>query len=158
FLLSYASSVMWNVAMIATLIVYGGQRDLPQLAMILAMGSVVGAALQFLVQLPVVGRVAPDLRFTFDTASEHVRTVGRNFLPVLMSRGVVQVSAYIDSLIASLLGTGAVAGLQNASTLYTLPVSLFGISVSAAELPAMSAVASGDASALDAVRRRLDAG
>src|SRR5262249_14099537 len=80
------------------------------------------------------------------------------FLPVLMSRGVVQVSAYIDSLIASLLGTGAVAGLQNASTLYTLPVSLFGISVSAAELPAMSAVASGDASAVDAVRRRLDAG
>jgi putative peptidoglycan lipid II flippase len=160
FLLSYASSAMWNVAMIATLLTFGPQTqaDLPKLAMILALGSVVGAALQFLVQLPFVWRVAPDLRPTFDTASEHVRTAGRNFLPVLTSRGVVQLSAYVDALIASLLGTGAVTGLQNASTLYTLPVSLFGISVSAAELPAMSAVASGDAAAVDAVRQRLDAG
>ena len=160
FLLSYASSAMWNVAMIATLLIFGSRTDadLPRLAMILALGSVVGAALQFLVQLPVVWRVAPDLRLTLDTASEHVRSVGRNFLPVLMSRGVVQLSAYIDALIASLLGTGAVTGLLNASTLYTLPVSLFGMSVSAAELPAMSAVASGDAAAVEAVRQRLDAG
>ena len=87
-----------------------------------------------------------------------MRTIGRNFVPVLVSRGVVQVSAYIDALIASLLGTGAVTGLQNAATLYTLPISLFGMSVSAAELPAMSSIASGDAAALDAVRQRLDEG
>jgi putative peptidoglycan lipid II flippase len=158
FLLSYASSVMWNAAMIATLLIFGAQTDLPRLAVILAWGSVAGAALQFLVQLPVVWRVAPDLRLSLDTTSEHVRTIGRNFVPVLLSRGVVQVSAYIDALIASLLGTGAVTGLQNASTLYTLPVSLFGMSVSAAELPAMSSIASGDAAALDAVRQRLNAG
>ena len=158
FLLSYASSVMWNAAMIATLMLFGALSELPRLAVILAWGSVAGAALQLLVQLPVVWRVAPELRLSFDTTSEHVRTIGRNFVPVLFSRGVVQVSAYVDSLIASLLGTGAVTGLQNASTLYTLPVSLFGISVSASELPAMSAVASGDAAALEAVRQRLNAG
>jgi putative peptidoglycan lipid II flippase len=77
---------------------------------------------------------------------------------VLVSRGVVQVSAYIDQLIASLLGTGAVTGLQNASTLYTLPVSLFGMSVSAAELPAMSSIVSGEPGAIEQLRRRLDAG
>jgi putative peptidoglycan lipid II flippase len=125
---------------------------------ILAWGSVLGAALQFLVQIPVVLRVAPDLRLSLDTTSAHVRTIGRNFVPVLLSRGVVQVSAYIDALIASLLGTGAVTGLQNASTLYTLPVSLFGMSVSAAELPAMSSIASADAAALEAVRQRLNIG
>jgi len=37
-------------------------------------------------------------------------------------------------------------------------VSLFGMSVSAAELPAMSSVASADAAALEAVRLRLNAG
>ncbi len=158
FLLSYASGVVWNVAMIATLIAFGAGTTLPRLAVILAWGSVVGSALQFAVQLPVVFRVAPDLRFAFDTSSAHVRTIGRNFAPVLVSRGVVQVSAYIDQLIASLLGTGAVTGLQNASTLYTLPVSLFGMSVSAAELPAMSGIAAGDPDAMDQMRRRLDAG
>src|SRR5262249_22824275 len=106
----------------------------------------------------VVVRVAPDLRLALDTGSEHVRAVGRNFLPVFVSRGVVQLSAYIDALIASLLGTGAVTGLQNAATLYTLPVSLCGMSVSAAELPEMSGIAGGDAAALEAMRQRLNAG
>jgi len=158
FLLSYASGVVWNAAMIATLLMFGAGAALPRLAMLLAWGSVAGSALQFAVQLPVVFRVAPDLSFSLDLTSAHVRTIGRNFAPVLVSRGVVQVSAYIDQLIASLLGTGAVTGLQNASTLYTLPVSLFGMSVSAAELPAMSSIALGDPDAMEQVRRRLDAG
>ena len=158
FLLSYASGVMWNIAMIATLIIFGAGTTLPRLAVILAWGSVVGAALQFLVQLPVVWRVAPDLRLAFDTTSAHVRTIGRNFLPVAMSRGVNQISSYVDSVIASWLSTGAVTGLQNAATLYTLPVSLFGMSVSAAELPAMSGIATADPASIARVRERLDAG
>jgi putative peptidoglycan lipid II flippase len=158
FLLSYASSAIWNVAMIVTLLVFGAGTALPRLAVLLAWGSVAGSVLQLLVMLPVVLRVAPELRLAIDTTSEHVRAVGRNFLPILMSRGVNQVSAYVDQLIASLLSTGAVTGLQNASTLYTLPVSLFGMSVSAAELPAMSGIASADPAAIEAVRVRLDTG
>jgi putative peptidoglycan lipid II flippase len=44
----------------------------------------------------------------------------------------------VDTVLASLLPTGAVAAISYAQVLYTLPVSLFGMSVSAAELPAMS--------------------
>ncbi len=53
----------------------------------------------------------------------------RNFLPVFISRGVVQISAFVDSMIASFLGTGAVSALTYTQSLYTLPVSLFGMSV-----------------------------
>src|SRR5947199_543894 len=60
FLLSYAAPVMWNVAMIATLVAFGGREPLPDLAITLAWGSVVGSALQFGVQVPVVFRVAKD--------------------------------------------------------------------------------------------------
>ena len=158
FLLSYASGVVWKVAMIGTLLAFGAGTALPRLAVILAWGSVAGSGLQFAVQLPAVFRLAPDLGFALDTTSAHVRTIGKNFAPVLVSRGVVQVSNFIDQVIASWLGTGAVTGLQNASTLYTLPVSLFGMSVSAAELPAMSSIAMGDADAMEQLRRRLDAG
>jgi putative peptidoglycan lipid II flippase len=71
---------------------------------------------------------------------------------------VVQISAYVDALLASLLPTGAMTGLFNAQLLYTLPVSLFGMSVSAAELPAMSS-AVGEAEEVAAyLRGRLDAG
>jgi putative peptidoglycan lipid II flippase len=159
FLLSYAAPVMWNAAMIATLLAYDVHTSLPRLAVALAWGSVAGSALQFAVQVPVVWRVAPDLRFGWDVSSEHVRLVSRNFAPVFVSRGVVQVSAYVDSLIATLLGTGAVTGLANAQLLYTLPVSLFGMSVAAAELPSMSGVAGdGNVPAADILRPRLAAG
>jgi putative peptidoglycan lipid II flippase len=157
FLLAYASGVMWNLAMIGTLLIFGpSEQSLPRLAVFLAWGSVVGSALQFAVQVPVVWRVAPQLRFMLDIASEHVRTVGRNFVPVFLSRGVVQLSAYVDALLASLLPTGAPTGLANAQLLYTLPVSLFGMSVSAAELPAMSGAAEVDPTGSEAIRRRLD--
>ena len=157
FLLSYLAPVVWNAAMIATLALFGAQASLPRLAVLLAWGSVVGSALQLAVQVPVVLRVAPDLRFVLDVTSEHVRTVTRNFAPVFISRGVVQISAYIDTLLASLLPTGAVTGLSNAQLLYTLPVSLFGMSVSAAELPAMSSAGT-DRSGEDTLVRRLDSG
>jgi putative peptidoglycan lipid II flippase len=125
---------------------------------LLAWGSVAGSALQFAVQVPVVWRVAPDLRFALHVGSEHVRIVTRNFVPVFISRGVVQVSAYIDALLASLLPTGAVTGLSNAQLLYTLPVSLFGMSIAAAELPAMAGERAADRFGTDAVRTRLNAG
>lgn len=156
FLLSYAAPVMWNLAMIATLVAFGARTPLPRLAVWLAWGSVAGSALQFAVQVPVVARVAPDVRFALDVASAHVRAVVSNFVPVLIGRGVVQVSAYVDTVIASLLPTGAVTGLTNAQVLYTLPVSLFGMSVAAAELPAMSGEAGPDPAG--ALRVRLDAG
>jgi putative peptidoglycan lipid II flippase len=155
FLLSYSAGVFWNVAMIATLIVWGAHMPLPDLAVKLAWGSVAGSALQFAVQLPVVMKLVPDLRLRLDM-SEHVRTAVRNFVPVFVSRGVVQISAYVDALLASLLPTGAVTGLANAQLLYTLPVSLFGMSVSAAELPAMSGAVGLDAR--DVLRDRLNNG
>jgi putative peptidoglycan lipid II flippase len=159
FLLSYAAPVIWNIAMIVTLVLFGPRASLPRLAVLLAWGSVVGSALQFVIQLPVVFRLSPGLRPVLDTTSADVRTVVRNFGPVFVSRGVVQISAYVDALLASLLPTGSVTGLVNAQLLYTLPVSLFGMSVSAAELPAMSGAAgAGDAAAFELLRGRLDAG
>jgi putative peptidoglycan lipid II flippase len=153
FLLSYAAPIMWNAAMIITLWWFGGHSGLEDLAVMLAWGSVVGSALQCVVQVPVVWRVAPHVRVRGGAAAGHVREVLRNFVPVFVSRGVVQISAYIDAILASLLPTGAVTGLANAQLLYTLPISLFGISVSAAALPEMSGEATSEA-----MRQRLNAG
>ena len=155
FLLSYIAPVIWNVSMIATLLWWGARTSLPELAIILAWGAVAGSALQMLVQLPAVLKLVPDLRFRLHL-SAHVRTTMRNFVPVFIGRGVVQISAYIDEVLASLLPTGAVTGLANAQLLYTLPVSLFGLSVSAAALPAMSGAVGPDAAQL--IRDRVNSG
>ena len=158
FLLSYAAPVMWNAAMIATLVTWGADTPLPRLAVALAWGSLAGSVLQLVVQLPAVVRVAPEARPSIDLMSAHVREVIHNFTPVLISRGAVQMSAYIDSLLASLLPTGAVTGIANAQLLYTLPVSLFGMSIAAAELPAMAGEQGASRDGTEALRARLNAG
>ena len=158
FFLSYTAPVIWNVAMIVTLWGFGSRYAQYPLAEILAWGSVVGSVLQVGVQLPVVLRLLHGLHLSFDHQAENVRTVVRNFVPVFISRGVVQISAYIDALLASLLPTGAVAALAYAQTLYTLPVSLFGMSVSAAELPAMSGAVGGEDEVAEVLRVRLNSG
>jgi putative peptidoglycan lipid II flippase len=154
FLLSYAAPVVWNAAMIATLVIFGPTSDPPRLAVALAWGSVAGSALQFAVQLPAVARVARMIA-VWDTASPHVRSVVTNFVPVFLSRGVVQVSAYVDTMIGSLLPVGAVTGLSSAQVIYTLPVSLFGMSFAAAELPGLSGMVAADPMAAATLRERL---
>ena len=158
FLLSYAAPVIWNAAMIAALIACGPSQGTVALARSLAIASVIGSALQFLVQVPVVLRVAPNLRVNLDVANEHVRTIARNFGPAFIGRGVMQISSYIDSMLASLLPAGSVAVFGYAQTLYTLPVSLFGMAVSAAELPAMSSATGSDAEVAGWLRERLESG
>jgi putative peptidoglycan lipid II flippase len=157
FFLSYAAPVVWNVAMIATLAWKGHALEQTRLSVALAWGSVLGSAAQFAVQMPTVLRHLWPLRLHLH-ASTHVRTVAKNFLPVFLSRGVVQISAYVDAWLASFLGAAAVSALGYAQTLYTLPVSLFGMAVAAAELPAMSAELGSQSEISAALRQRLTAG
>jgi len=138
FFISYTAPVLWNIAMIAGMIAFGTGRAQDALVVITAWASVAGSFLQVAVQLPTVLKLLGGLKLALAHQAENVRTVIRNFFPVFVSRGVVQISAYIDAFLASWLPTGAVAALAYAQTLYTLPVSLFGMSVSAAELPVMS--------------------
>ncbi|MEE8062347.1 MAG: murein biosynthesis integral membrane protein MurJ [Gemmatimonadales bacterium] len=155
FFLSYAAPVAWNLAIIAALVGFGGRVESYDLAAAAAWGAVAGSGLQFLVQLPAVLSLAGPMRITARWATEHVRTITRNFLPVFFGRGVLQISAYIDTFLGSLLPAGAVASLAYAQTLYLLPVSVFGMSVSAAELPAMSRLHGAGGPALDELRHRL---
>ena len=154
FLLSYSSGIAWNAAMIGALLLFGPGSSLEHLAVMLAWGSVVGSCLQFAVQAPTafaLTRGGGPLGLT-----PPIRLAVRNFFPVMISRGAVQISAYIDVFIASYLPVGAVTGLTHAQLIYTLPVSLFGISVSAAELPALSANAA--RAETDVLRARINAG
>jgi putative peptidoglycan lipid II flippase len=138
FFMSYTAPVLWNLAMVATLIFFHEGRSEVQLAIYLAYGSVIGSALQFGIQLPQVMTLARGIRPRLTAAHESVRNVFRNFVPAFVGRGVVQLSAYVDAWLASYLGNGAVSSFTYAQTIYVLPISLFGMAISAAELPAMS--------------------
>ena len=138
FFAGYVAPVAWNAAMIAALLWFG-PRGTPasRMAVVLAVASVIGAMLQVIVQAPTALRLVGGLRARI-VRSAPLRKVVRGFAPIAVSRGAVQISAFIDQGIASLLPTGAFSMLAYAQLIYMLPVSLFGMSVSAAELTEMS--------------------
>ncbi len=152
FFLPYFAPVVWNAAIIAALWLVGGEWAglirtggegvprfaLNQILLAACAGALVGGLLQFAVQIPLVVRVLKGFRPSLSTRVAGVRSALRAFTPLAAGRGVVQLSSYLDIVLASLLAAGAPAALGYAQTLYILPVSLFGMSVAAAELPELA--------------------
>jgi putative peptidoglycan lipid II flippase len=183
FFLPYFAPVLWNSAMIAALLFAGHAahlwpaaggvaqaaggwgRPAPPPALLdrlltaFCWGAVAGGLLQFLVQLPAAARVIRGFRLSFSTRVPGVREALAAWGPVVAGRGVVQVAGYVDLFLASLLATGATGAGRYAQMLYILPISLFGMSIAASELPELSRLR-GEAAApalLERVRRALGA-
>lgn len=154
FLMPYFAPVLWNVTIIGALLGVGsvigftpGERGdsivpetLDRLLTAVFVGGVIGGLMQFLVQLPSVVRVMKGFRVRLSTRVDGVRKALAAVGPALAGRGVAQLSAYVDILLATLLMEGAVASIGYAQVLYILPISLFGLSVAAAELPELTRI------------------
>jgi putative peptidoglycan lipid II flippase len=159
FFLSYVAPVLWNAAQIVAVVAVGfSTSDTRSLAIALSWGVLIGGALQFGVQIGPVRRLLGGVHLNLDTASASVRSVLARFGPVVMGRGVVQIMGFVDLALASFLAAGAVASLQYAMVLYLLPISLFGMSVAAAELPDLSEVEVHDPETRRQFRLRLEDG
>jgi len=146
FFVPYFAPVLWNAAIISALVWMGGRgapaaadlATLNRLLFAVCWGGLAGGLFQFLIQLPFVAREMKGFRLSFSTRVPGVKEALKAFLPVVAGRGVVQLSGYLDVFLASWLQTGAPSVLTYAQTPYMLPVSLFGLSVAAAELPELS--------------------
>lgn len=159
FFISYAAPVAWSMVMIAALWYYGRRQPVVELARTACWAFLIGAIAQVLVQIPPVwGLVHKHLRLSPDWKNSNIRTVLRNFVPVGISRGVVQLSNYVDIFIASYLPGGTLSLITYATTISYVPVSMFGIGISAAELPEMSSVTGSSDERARQLRERLNAG
>ncbi|MEE8368737.1 MAG: murein biosynthesis integral membrane protein MurJ [Thermoanaerobaculia bacterium] len=171
FFLPYFAPVLWNAAIISGVWWVGGrilgsegplgpetlggaQSDMILLG--LCVGALVGGLLQFLVQVPAVVGVLRGFRLSVSLQVQGVRQALRAFTPLTAGRGAVQLSSYLDLILASFLAAGAVASLRWSLVLYTLPISLFGMSVAAAELPEMSRRLGSERG--EELRRRVESG
>lgn len=155
FFVPYFAPVLWNAAIIGALLAFYGRADLDALLMAAGWGALAGGLLQFGFQLPWVLRLERNIRLNSGRGEPAFGEAVRNAGPAILGRGVVQLSAYVDMVLASLLAIGAVARMRYAQTLYVLPLSLFAMSIAAAELPELARDRSG---ALGALRERVIAG
>jgi len=171
FFVSYMAPALWNAAIIAALIMAArsltessinddgfqiGPVGQSQLVIAACLGALAGGVLQFAVQLPWTLRLMKGFRLSMSTRVVGVRDALRAFTPLLAGRGAVQISGYLDYFLASFLAAGAVAALGWAQSLYLLPISLFGMSVAAAELPELARQVGADAP--EAMMKRVRGG
>ncbi|MCJ7627969.1 MAG: hypothetical protein MUO50_06220, partial [Longimicrobiales bacterium] len=137
FFVSYVAPVAWNLALITSMVGAGTYlgwdrmgRD-ADLVVALAWGALAGGFLQLLVQTPWLLPLLSGFRLSLGRRVTGVREAIRNFLPVVAGRGVVNLSGWIDMILAHILVVGAPAMLGYAQTLYMLPISMFGMAIAA---------------------------
>ena len=138
FFLPYAAPALWNIAGIAAMVgaaAWLKGEGLYGLSLALAWGTVAGSILQIAIQLPTCWRLLGGIPLRVSMAPEGVRHVITAWLPLLVGAGVAQLSGLVDTFLGSFTGTGGLASLGYAQLVQVLPISLFGVAVTAVALP-----------------------
>ena len=104
----------------------------------LALGTLVGGALQLAVQLPALWRVGYRLRLDFGWRDPGVRNVLRMMGPAIIAASSVQVNVMINRWFASWLEDGTAYRLSVAFRLMQLPLGIFGVAIGTVTLPLIS--------------------
>ena len=163
FFLPYAAPALWNVAGIAAMVVAAGwlsgrgfppEQQLYRLSLALAWGTVLGSVLQIAIQLPSCWKLLGGIPLRVSFVPEGVRDVIVAWAPLVVGAGVAQLSGLVDTFLGSYTGEGGVANLGYAQLVQQLPVSLFGVAITAVSLPELSRDAVGE-TPYDQLRARI---
>lgn len=103
----------------------------------MAVGTLIGGALQFLIQVPSLWRVGFRFRPLLSFTDAGVRRVMKLMGPAVIGTAAVQVNVFVSSYFASSID-GGVASLGYAFRLMQLPIGIFGVAIGTATLPTIS--------------------
>lgn len=101
-------------------------------------GVVIGAALNFLVQIPALRRVGLKYTFSFDYRDQGFRQIMVLMIPVLAGLGVVQLNLFVTQNLSSGLGSGTISALNLAQRIMNLPIGIFAVSIATAIFPTLT--------------------
>lgn len=140
FFLPALAPASFNVAVIVAVVaLYPAARSAglnPGLA--LAVGAIVGGALQLLVQVPALRREGFRFRFDLAPADPGLRRVATLMAPATFGLAATQINILVDTALANRMGDGPVAWLQFGFRLMQLPLGLFGVAIGMANLAFVS--------------------
>jgi putative peptidoglycan lipid II flippase len=105
----------------------------------MSIGTLIGGASQWLIQVPSLRRVGYRYRFIVDWRDESFRQVLRLLAPSVLGVAAVQINVFVNTWFASFFGDGAVTYLNCAFRLMQFPIGVFGVAIGVATLPTVSA-------------------
>jgi putative peptidoglycan lipid II flippase len=119
----------------------------------LAIGTLIGGALQLTVQLPPLKGLGYRYRPDFEWRDAGVAAILALMGPAVIAASTTQINVLINSMFASTLGDGAIFWLAIAFRLMQLPLGLFGVALGTVTLPLLSRLVV--AGQIDAFRAEL---
>ena len=134
------SPAMFNVAIIVmslTLIPIAPELGLQPIT-IVAISTLVGGLGQLVIQWPPLRREGFRYRPVLDVKDEGLRRVLLLMGPGTIGMAATQINVFVNTVLATGEGTGAVSWLDLAFRLMYLPIGLFGVSIATAATPAIS--------------------
>jgi putative peptidoglycan lipid II flippase len=137
FFIPALSPAMFNIATIAaafTLVPLMPHLGWPRIAGI-AIGTLVGGVGQILLQWPVLRREGWRYAPVMDARDRGLREVLLLMAPGTIGLAAVQFNVFVNTVLATGQGTGAVSWLNYAFRIMYLPIGLFGASIGTAALP-----------------------
>ena len=140
FFIPALSPAMFNVAIITcalVLVPFMPGLGLPAIAAV-AIGALLGGVAQLALQWPALRREGFRYRPILDWHDESLRRVLVLMGPGTLGLAATQINVFVNTVLATGEGTGAVSWLNYAFRLMYLPIGLFGVSIATATLPAVS--------------------
>jgi putative peptidoglycan lipid II flippase len=107
----------------------------------LAIGTLIGGAMQLLVQLPSLRRAGYTYHPDFAWQTPGVRSILRLMGPSVIAASTTQVNVLVNSVFASQLGDGPTFWLTVAFRLMQLPLGIFGVALGTVALPLLARMA-----------------
>jgi putative peptidoglycan lipid II flippase len=146
FFIPALSPAMFNVGTILCALTLVPLASHMGVAPILAIGvgTLVGGVGQVLLQWPALRSEGFRFQPAVDLQDRWVREIGRLMLPGVAGLASVQINLFVNSWLATSLGTGAVSWLDYAFRLMYMPIGLFGLSIATASLSVISGHAAAD--------------
>ncbi len=135
------AQVIMNLVFIAGIILAMTQ-SISLAPYVVAWSIVVGGIVQVLVQLPALRRVGFNIIPSMRVFTPVVRDVIRLMLPAIFGAAIYQLTIFLNTVFASLLGEGAVSALFYADRVAQLPLGIYSIALASVLLPILSNAAS----------------
>lgn len=156
FAASAATPIFLNLTLIAA--IFGLTPLTANPAYALSIGVFIAGGVQLLWLGVHVRRAGFALRLVRPRLSADVRLLARRVAPVALGAGIYQLNLLVDTMIASLLPSGAISYLFYADRVNQLPLGVVGVAVGTALLPLLSRQirAGDDAAAHQAQNRAIE--
>jgi len=103
-------------------------------------GVVIGAVLNFAIQIPALRRVGIKYHFSWDYKNPGFTQIMLLMVPVLVGLSVVQLNLFVTQNLASSVGEGMISALNLAQKIMNLPIGIFGVAIATAIFPTLTAL------------------